>query len=178
MKAVIVGSGNPLYGDDGYGSLLARSISKCSGDIDVVDAGQSLLGIMGLLSDYDLVVFVDVCSQELLPDEDVGVLRIAVEKIDSGLMSGMLREIGDAHSMTPVHLTALLYSTGSFSGKAYLVCVRPYSLSFGKGLSEKIIENTPKVLEAISKIMVEEGVGLTINGECVVSELERASMIP
>ena len=61
-KTLLVGLGNPLSGDDGFGPLLLKHLGEAGNlprDVSLVDAGTDLLNHIDSFSKYDRVVLLD-----------------------------------------------------------------------------------------------------------------------
>lgn len=63
-RTLILGIGNPLFGDDGVGIEVARRIEERSGDngVDVVEASASGLELLDVVSGYDRLIVVDAIT--------------------------------------------------------------------------------------------------------------------
>ena len=63
QKTLLVGLGNPLSGDDGFGArvveLLQRNGTVILPDVSLVDAGTDLLNHIESFAEYDRVVLID-----------------------------------------------------------------------------------------------------------------------
>lgn len=176
MKVLVVGLGNRMYGDDGYGDALVEALEFCGvRGFDTLKGGHSGLGLLGYLSGYDAIVFIDVIGPELGGKPgSVAVLEIDPTRVPKREYVELLSKEVDPHAVSPAHLVALLYAAGVFRGKAYLVGVVPGSLEFGKPLSQTVVKATPKVLVALRRIL--RGLGLaefSWDDSCVLSYLER-----
>jgi hydrogenase maturation protease len=60
-KTIIIGLGNPLSGDDGFGSRVLDLLEKTDfhPDVDFKDDPTDLLGIIDNFADYDRVLLID-----------------------------------------------------------------------------------------------------------------------
>lgn len=68
LKPLVVGLGNPLMGDDGIGVRVSRELrERRIVDIRVVDGGTPGFGLLELLAEERLVVFVDAVDAALEP---------------------------------------------------------------------------------------------------------------
>jgi len=176
MRVLVIGLGNRMYGDDGYGDVLAEALESCGArGFDVLRGGHAGLGLLGYLSEYDVVVFIDVVGPELGGEPgSVTVLEMDPARVSGEECAELLSREVDPHAISPVHLVALLYATGVFRGKAYLIGVVPRSLEFGKPLSQTVFEATPKVLDVLRRILTRLGLTeFSWDEDCVLSHLER-----
>ncbi len=175
MRVLVVGLGNRMYGDDGYGDLLAQFLEECGASGFEVFHGSHLgLGMLGYLAGYDVIVFIDIVDPELVGGGpgDVGVLEIDPSRADAAEYAYMFSRETDNHAVSPAHLVALLYAAGQYRGKAYIVGVVPQSTEFGKPVSEPVKRATPRVLEKLEALLARLGVENTwIPRECVVEKM-------
>jgi hydrogenase maturation protease len=75
MRTYILGLGNVLMGDDGFGPAVARAFDSeylVDGDVEVVDLGTPGLDLMPWFFDADQLVIVDTVKS----DSPAGTLRI------------------------------------------------------------------------------------------------------
>ncbi len=171
-KIVIVGVGNILFGDDGYGSRLAEALEKCSSGAEIIDAGADSLKILAELEEYDVIVFLDVCSHELFDSyENYIVLKISKDNVEEISLQKVIREIIDPHVTPPVQIAALLYGTGRFDGIVYILCAKPRTIEFGKSLSREIISSTAEIVNALISILENEGGMIKIDMKCLNNRL-------
>ncbi|MEM3326844.1 MAG: hydrogenase maturation protease, partial [Thermoproteus sp.] len=94
----VVGLGNPIYGDDGFGSCLAQYLSLFN-DF-VLDGNAHGVGILGNLTDANVLVFIDVDIR--LPPG-----AVALERIEGSLTVDETRMV-DAHRAPPSLLVGYL----------------------------------------------------------------------
>jgi hydrogenase maturation protease len=61
MKIIVLGLGNPLFGDDGVGCRVAQALSNTidQPDISVQEFGGAGLDILDLVVDYDKAIIID-----------------------------------------------------------------------------------------------------------------------
>ncbi len=181
MRVLVVGLGNRMYGDDGYGDLLAQFLEECGVyGFDVFQGSHLGLGMLGYLAGYDAIVFLDIVEPGLVGDKpgDVGVLEIDPSRADTAEYAYMFSRETDNHAVSPAHLVALLYATGQYRGKAYVVGVVPQTTEFGRPLSGPVKRATPMVLERLEKLLVRLGVrSISIPKECVVEKMMNVSTL-
>ena len=74
-KTLLVGLGNPLSGDDGFGPCVLERLHAagldCVPDVSLVDAGTDLLNYIESFSEYDRVVLIDA----ILDHEFTGLMK-------------------------------------------------------------------------------------------------------
>jgi hydrogenase maturation protease len=151
-RVLAVGLGNPLYGDDGFGSCLAQYLMQFN-DF-VYDGDAHGVGLLGLLSDYDVLVFVDV-------DASLPPGAVAVERIEGSLTVGETRLL-DAHRVPPSLLVGYLRAMGR-DVEARLVAVGPASLELLSPPSRQVLSAARAVLRELEGILA--GYGLVLRWE-------------
>ena len=159
-----------MYGDDGYGDLFVEALERCGAKGFETFRGSHLgLGMLGFLEGYDILVFIDIIDSSLGGEPgNVVTVEIDPEKVPAEEY-GLIVRGTDSHVVSPAHLVALLYSSGLFKGKAYLVGVVPKTLEFGKPVSETVLKATPKVLKSLETLLKSLGLeDYSWNSECLV----------
>ncbi len=126
-KAVIVGIGNPLRGDDGFGPKLIEGLGG-EVDIPLFDCGTAPENyiIPILRSDPETIIIVDTVDFGKEPGT-IGVFGI--EDISNTSLS--------THTISP-RLIADLLKIGNDRVNIFMVAVQPKSVSFGENLSKEI----------------------------------------
>lgn len=179
MRVLVVGLGNRMYGDDGYGDLLAQFLEECGASgFDVFHGAHLGLGMLGYLAGYDVIVFIDIVERGLVEEGpgSVGILEIDPSKAGVAEYAYMFSRETDNHSVSPAHLIALLYAAGQYRGTAYIIGVVPESLEFGKPVSEPVKKATGRVLEMLDDLLAKLGLGnYTIPKDCVEEKMQRIS---
>jgi hydrogenase maturation protease len=153
-RLLVVGLGNPIYGDDGFGSCLAQYLSLFNPF--VYDGNAHGIGILGNLVDYDVLVFLDI-DVRLPPG------AVAVERIEGSLTVPETRLV-DAHRMPPSLLVGYLRAMGK-NPKAYLIAVGPKSLEPLAPASREVVEAAPLVVAELRKKLAEFGYELVVEGD-------------
>ena len=154
MKALVLGLGNRMYGDDGFGSCLAEflSLQKVE-NVDVKDGDYMGLGLLGWLEGYDLVVFIDAASKDMVK-EDVELFKIDPQRADVEEVSEL---VTDAHRVGPTQLAALAVKSGILKGEAYLVALRAEKVCWPCSMSERAIKLAPRAIELVNKVLSSKG---------------------
>lgn len=177
VRALVVGVGNRMYGDDGYGDLLVEALERCGARGFETFRGSHLgLGMLGFLEGYDVLVFIDVVDPSLGGDPgNVVTMEIDPTRVPAEEYGPIVRGT-DSHRVSPAHLVALLYSSGLFRGKAYLVGVVPGTLEFGRPVSETVLKATPKVLKSLESLLKSLGLeNFYWDSECLVKTIRELS---
>ncbi|WP_052886260.1 hydrogenase maturation protease [Thermoproteus uzoniensis] len=153
-RLLVVGLGNPIYGDDGFGSCLAQFLS--STNPFVLDGNAHGIGVLGNLADYDVLIFVDVDAR--LPPG-----AVAVERIEGSLTVAETRLV-DAHRTPPSLLVGYLRAMGR-NPKAYLIAVGPKRVEPLSPPSEEVLNASHIVLSELRAKLAEFGYELKIDGD-------------
>ncbi|UXD21341.1 hydrogenase maturation protease [Ignicoccus pacificus DSM 13166] len=154
MKALVLGLGNRMYGDDGFGSCLAEFLSKQKiENVDVKDGDYMGLGLLGWLEGYDLVIFIDAANPETVKNE-IELLKIDPSKATVEEVSEL---VTDAHKVGPVQLAALAKKSGIFDGEAFLVALRAEKVCWPCSMRDEAMKLAPKAIELINKVLSSRG---------------------
>jgi hydrogenase maturation protease len=153
MKLIVVGFGNPLYGDDGFGSCLSQYLMQFN-DF-VYDGNAHGIGILGTLADYDVLIFIDVDTR--LPPG-----AVAVERIEGSLTLQETRLV-DAHRAPPSLLVGYLRAMGK-NPVARLIAVGPASFEPLSPPSRHIVQAAEVVVKELAKLLAEYGLTLKWEG--------------
>jgi hydrogenase maturation protease len=99
-KMIVIGLGNPLSGDDGFGSRVLDLLKKTAShpDVDFKDAHTDLLGQIESFADYDCVLLIDAI---LDPERKLG-LTGQVVVIDEDAFLSWPESSHGVHQMSPL----------------------------------------------------------------------------
>lgn len=153
-RLLVVGLGNPIYGDDGFGSCLAQFLSLSNPF--VLDADAHGIGVLGTLADYDVLIFLDVDAK--LPPG-----AVAVERIEGSLTVSDTRLV-DAHRTPPSLLVGYLRAMGR-NPKAYLIAVGPKRVEPLSQPSEEVLAASYVVLSELKAKLAEFRYELKVEGD-------------
>ena len=136
----LVGIGNPLRGDDGFGPKLIESL-KGSVDASLFDCGTApenyIIPILN--SNPRTVILLDAADFGSPPGE------VDVFEIDSVSNRGF-----STHNMSP-RMLADLMKTGASGLNIFLVAVQPKNIAFGEKMSEEVMRG----MERLKDVFVE-----------------------
>ncbi|MBU2540797.1 MAG: hydrogenase 3 maturation endopeptidase HyCI [Candidatus Omnitrophica bacterium] len=125
-KVVVVGVGNILRRDDGFGPVLIDKL-KANTSVVCIDAGSSLEGYAGKIAKEkpDTILIADAVHLGLEPG-NYDILKSS-EIVKGGLTT---------HDISPrMFLDYLKKETGA---DIYMLGIQPEDVSFGEGLSESV----------------------------------------
>ncbi len=158
-KAIVIGYGNPLRGDDAVGQLVVRAVSSLLAGEDIVDGraepshDDKRLAIETLachqltpelaerLAGADLVVFIDAAA-----GAEPG--SVMTSKLTAAATLSPLAHRADPH--------ALLAMAGGLFGRApraFLIEVGAASFEFGEVLSPAVTAALPKAIAAVQDLL-------------------------
>jgi hydrogenase 3 maturation protease len=132
-KTVIVGIGNPLRGDDGFGPALIERLQG-KGDLVCIDAGTAPENYLGHIvrEEPDTILLADVVHLDLNPGQ-YRILQPA-DILKCGLTT---------HDMSPPMLIEFLQN--QTQAKIVMLGVQPQHVSLGEPMSECVTQTLTKV---------------------------------
>jgi hydrogenase maturation protease len=149
MKALVVGYGNVLRGDDGVGPWVAATIAAMAPpDMRVRSMHQLTPELAESLAQVEIVIFVDARLAE--PGAGVAVSRLQVETSAEAL----------GHVLDPGRLLALTRALYGVVPDAYLVMIPATSFAVGDTLSPLAKGGAEAALSVIRQILTGEPVGV------------------
>lgn len=143
-KTVIVGIGNPLRGDDGFGPALVKQLDA-KVPLICIDAGSALENFVGPIvkEEPDTVLLVDVAYLNSEP----GHYRI--------LQPAEISKCGfTTHDMSSRMLIEFL--TNETKANIFVLGVQPEHVSLGKAMSDRLTETLKEV-----ELLIEEAASCT-----------------
>lgn len=129
-RVVLIGYGNPLRRDDGFGWWLARRLQNewCDPDIEIIAAHQLTPELAEPLGHADYAIFADACAtaQDELPD----LQEIVADETPESQFS---------HQMNPGSLLALARALyGAAPSQSWLLTVGAQDMGYGEQLSAPV----------------------------------------
>jgi len=153
-RICVVGIGNVLLGDDGFGPLaieMFRRGYECGPNVEVLDLGTPGLDLAPYLYDKDVVVIVDAVHAEKIP----GTLCTHCE---ADLFSRRAQLRLDAHDPGVQESLAQLRLAGHAPSELIIIGVVPESCTLGKGISPSVLRGSLAAIDSIVHLLVERGV--------------------
>ena len=139
-KSVIVGIGNSLRGDDGFGSALIEQLQGKAGFI-CIDAGSAPEKFLGVIvkEEPDTILFVDAADLDLEP----GQYRILepVDIVKCGLTT---------HDMSSRMLIEFLEN--QTKANILMLGVQPQHVSLGEAMSKRLTETLNEIELLIQEV--------------------------
>jgi len=155
-RIAIIGLGNVLLGDDGFGPLaveMFRSLYECDSNVEILDLGTPGLDLAPYLYDTDLVVIADAVYPH--KEEKPGTLCVYCED-DLGSSHAQLRltshDPGVRESLVQLRLA------GHAPSEVIVVGVVPESCGLGKGISLSVLNTCLIAVDTIARLLVERSI--------------------
>jgi hydrogenase maturation protease len=146
-KILVIGYGNPLRSDDGFGLRAVEQLKKDikGQEVDLVECQQLTPELAERVAKTDLVLFVDADT-----DGVSGTMHTRRIKASAGQNSDAL-----LHHLDPAGLLGLTQALYKKSPEAMLLTVTGECFGFGKQLSAEVAKALPGVVHHIEEIIEE-----------------------
>lgn len=153
MVTRIIGVGNVLRGDDGIASAVIALLANMSlpDQVEIFDAGQAGLALVGLLEGVDHVILIDAVDMAR-PPGDVVVFAPMDVLITPDQRGG---NIHNARTETAIQMADAL---GCLPPCVNVVGVQPRQMGWGEGLSSEVELAVPRAAAVIQKLIFDQGV--------------------
>ena len=142
-RTLVLGLGNPLASDEGFGVQAVRRLNECyefADDVEIVDGGTLGLRLLPMLEDADRVVILDAVDVSQPPGS---LVRIGWDDVRRALPLKI-----SPHQETVTEMLALLELRRGRPAGFQIVGVQPRSLEIG-------LELTPEVERALDAAVQE-----------------------
>ncbi|MCE0522599.1 MAG: hydrogenase maturation protease [Methylacidiphilales bacterium] len=148
---LVAGIGNIFFGDDAFGSEVARELMRrpLPEEVRVEDYGIRSYDLAYALMDGCDAILIDAVPR----GEPPGTLYL-IEPDLANLGGG--GQIPDAHGMNPVGVLQMVQSLGGRTGRLYLVGCEPSALESDEGrmeLSESVQAAVPRAIEMVESLI-------------------------
>jgi len=159
---LVIGVGNPMYGDDAFGPLFVEALRECGYPCPTETSEGGVFYLAALLEGKRLCIFIDAVGEEYGGEGEVVVLRLDPERLDGLDYAVLFSRETSPHTVTPAHIVGMAYSAGLFRGQAVVLGIVTTRLGFGRGVSPVVIRSVKDVCEKLSDIT-----GIRADCECV-----------
>jgi len=172
-KTGILGIGNLLMGDDGFGVQCVEQLTRnytLPENLTVLDGGTAGIMLAPFLEEVDIVYILDAVD---LQDEPGSIHRFS----DGDVQSGDIQTRMSPHQVGLLEILELCKLRGKAPERVEMITVVPENLSLGIGLSPRIQPKVNEVLDILLDCLVSDGIVLQKKGnitECTNSPLLRA----
>jgi hydrogenase maturation protease len=147
MRTAILGIGNLLMEDEGFGIHVVREVAQRSdlpADVEVIDGGTSGLELLPQLHEVDHLIIIDAVRSGQLPGS---ILCLKGEQIPA-----FLKTVLSSHQTGVASVIAMMVFQGIVPSRVALFGVEPVRISLGLDLTPKV---RARVLDVI-KLVFEE----------------------
>lgn len=153
-RTLVAGIGNIFFGDDAFGTEVARRLlaEPIPEGVKVGDFGiRGIHLAYELLDGYDTAILIDTTAQGGEP----GTVYVLEPDLDSIESESGLAEAGiqDAHGMDPASVLALLRSLGGGIGRVLVVGCEPADTDEHIGLSEPVARAVDQAVRVVQELV-------------------------
>lgn len=146
-KIVVIGCGNSLLGDDGFGPAVVEKLEKAGLDAELLDAGTDETAVVKALGGCGTAIVVDAAAKKgTAPGE-----LLEIELADGKELGKNSSVPTGAHGMDLAHALKTAKAIGNWPEKILLVGTAPQRLD-GAGLSPAVEKAVAKAVERIAAI--------------------------
>ena len=140
---LVLGLGNVLLGDEGFGVHVARLLQGCSlpDDVRVVEGGVGGFNLLGYLDGVKRLIIVDVMMHESLPGQLL-LLKPGTKLDEPGKRLMSFHQIGVLELLK-------MWSLIGYEPEVYLLVARPECLEWGTELSPALQSACAEAVELI-----------------------------
>jgi hydrogenase maturation protease len=143
-RTLVIGYGNPLRKDDGFGWHAARRIAERTAGraVEVITCHQLTPELAETLSHFSRAVFIDANAEG-----EPGEIHRCPVRPEPPASSAF------THSYTPAGLLASAEQVYGHAPEAFVVTVTAQSFEFGDGLSPVVAATLPEVADYVCAIV-------------------------
>jgi hydrogenase maturation protease len=130
MRVLVLGVGNPLMGDDGFGLALLEHLRQCCdwpAGVTLMDGGTWGMNLLPAIEDADALLILDAI--------DAGRAPGALVRLDRGQLPRYVAQKLSPHQVDLRDVLALAELRGHLPGKAAAVGIQPERIALGTELS-------------------------------------------
>lgn len=157
MKRIaIVGIGNRLMGDDGFGSYLAEALEGNVKGCDVIDLGASGVSSLEILKDYDVIILIDAIMLE--DNKDIFITKMDQE-IDSEEITSTVVDFqySGSHGLGIQSVITTLRILG-YTPEVYVFGCKPYVLDVKMGISDELMSKLDQIITSLYNFLKKFGI--------------------
>ncbi|HIP83269.1 MAG TPA: hydrogenase maturation protease [Desulfocapsa sulfexigens] len=172
-KTGILGIGNLLMGDDGFGVQCVEQFIRnytLPENLTVLDGGTAGIMLAPFIEEVDIIYILDAVD---LQDEPGSIHRFSNDDVQSGDIQTRM----SPHQVGLLEILELCKLRGKAPERVEMITVVPENLSLGIGLSPRVQPKVNEVLDILFDCLVSDGLVLQKKGnirECTNSLLLRA----
>lgn len=150
MRILIAGIGNIFFGDDAFGSELARELLRREWPegVQIEDFGiRSYDLAYAIMDGQDAVIFLDATPRGELPGT-ISLIELDMQGLEGG------EGVVDAHSLNPVSVLQMVHTLGDTTSRFYLIGCEPAVLEADElGLSLTVQAAIPQAIDMTVEVV-------------------------
>ena len=149
-KILILGIGNPLFGDEGIGPYIAEELKKYSLpiNVNVINGGTGGFELIHYLQKYDYIMVIDAVDMDMAPG--------TIKKLELSDVSGKTHTCHSLHQTSFTEIVQLANTLGSYP-KIIIFGVQPKNTKDLGELTPEIKNVAPTLIawltEEVKKII-------------------------
>ncbi|MCS7229872.1 MAG: HyaD/HybD family hydrogenase maturation endopeptidase [Candidatus Kryptonium sp.] len=146
MKICVLGVGNPLLGDDGFGIEVVKKLKNEIGespDIEIIDGGSLGIYLLPYLEDKTHLIVVDIINFGGKPGE---IVKLKLDEIPAFLGLKV-----SEHQITFHEVIALMNFLEVKPVEGFLIGVQPKRSEWGEKISNEVEEAIDIVVSEVKK---------------------------
>jgi hydrogenase maturation protease len=159
MRALVLGIGNLLIGDEGVGCTAVAELSRrysFPADVECIDGGTAGFELLPLMDGRDHVILIDALRDEREPGT---VIMVENEHVPKAFLNRTT-----PHQLGICDVLAAAELTDALPGHLTLYGVEPKRLDVGIGLSPEVEAGMEKVISAVVEQLRHSGYEVRHNG--------------
>ncbi|MEJ2634985.1 MAG: HyaD/HybD family hydrogenase maturation endopeptidase [Calditrichia bacterium] len=143
MNIAVIGIGNPLLGDDGFGVETVRRLKESGElpDIEILDGGSIGLYLLPYLADKTHIIIVDIVQSGKQPGQ---MIRLKADRVPTGVFMKL-----SEHQVTFHEVLALMGLLKIRPDECIIIGVEPKSNIWGDSLSPEVASSIDLVIKDI-----------------------------
>ncbi len=146
MKIGVLGIGNPLLGDDGFGVEVVKRLSQEMGespDVEIIDGGSLGIYLLPYLEGKTHLIVVDAINFNGKPGE---IIKFKLEEIPAYIGFKV-----SEHQITFHEVIALMNLLNIKPTESLVIGVQPKTNQWGDTMSKEVTEAIDKVVDEVKK---------------------------
>lgn len=146
MKICVLGIGNPLLGDDGFGVEVVKRLKEEIGeppDVEIIDGGSLGIYLLPYLEDKTHLIVVDVVNFGGKPGE---IIKLKLDEIPAFIGLKM-----SEHQITFHEVIALMNLLGFKPIESFLIGVQLKENKWGEEMSDEVRKSINNVVQEVKK---------------------------
>jgi len=156
-NTAVLGMGNPLMGDDAFGSFVIQELKKQPEiNADLIDAGTDSAAVLDVFLKYRYVILIDAVDFKAKPGSLCRISFHDLQKMQQDLTLSL-------HNINPVSVLKLAGHVKQRSSKTkkatsggYLLGIQPKNIGPGFGLSPDVEKALPRAVDIIIRSLTTE----------------------